>query len=68
MGIQLEAGGQESRDSGCYNGAKEGITPPPGAVQAEGDLTWPRGWEFQVGRQVGLQVGSPNVETDAGGM
>lgn len=44
-------------------GQKKGISPPPGAVQAEGELTWPRGWELQVG----LRVGSPEVETDAGG-
>nr|KAF6369019.1 hypothetical protein mMyoMyo1_010425 [Myotis myotis] len=46
-GIRLEAGGQESGDSGCPMGQKKGMSPPPGAVQAEGDLTWPRGWDFR---------------------
>lgn len=56
---------QEGKDLGIQaapKGPKKGISPPLGALQAEGDLTRPRGWELQVG----LRVGSPNVKTGAG--
>lgn len=50
MGIQLEAGGQESRDSGCYNGAKERDHPSPRCCPGRG--------RFDLAERVGVSGGT----------